>query len=1502
MKTRFAVAVAVGLVGFHVSGAAGFQPSGTGPLTNYDRRVELLRQAPAAPVTAGPTQEQAEARLKSLIPDAKVTRDTILGTPSFITATRGFLTGPGGKDKALSETSLASVPTNDPHRLIKAFLNEHSALFGFDAGALANAKVERDYVTSYNGLHTTIWHQTLDDIPVFEGLLVGHVTRNDELVSVSSHFIANVEQAGDKGTPNRRTVTADPPVSVARAIQLAASNLGRAVETNSVTLTGAPEGAERHQTARAPGLFGNSSTRLVWLPLDQSSLRLCWQVVLCAQPPEHYLILVDAVTGEVLVRHSLTAHISPAAYRIYPSDSPSPLSPGLPTPSSFQPTNVNRIIITNSALDVEASPNGWINDGDDQTSGNNVTAFLDRDFNDVPDVPLPQGTGAGRVFDFPLDLNQEPLSYASASTVQLFYRGNWYHDRLYQLGFTEAAGNFQTDNFGRGGLGNDNVRALVQAGADVGFADNSAFSTPPDGENGYCFMFVFTGPNPDRDGSLDQEVVCHEFTHGLSNRLLGGGVGIYQLQTEGMGEGWSDFYSLCLLSEATDNVNSNYAEGGYVTYLLTGTGMTENYYYGIRRYPYTTDMNKNPLTFKDIDPTRASLHFGVPISPIFGASDPSEVHNQGEVWCVTLREVWANIVTKSGWAIGNELVLQLVTDGLKLAPANATFLEARDAIIQADLIDTGGDNFSEIWFAFAKRGMGYSAQCPTSDTTTGVFESFDLPPEIGTPDGILEVKVTPPSLEAMFAGETNIILVRVSDALPVINATINATISGGTNLVFRNDGVAPDQLASNAVYSALLKVPTNQSSITINMIVSAPGKETNLTSVTYFIVPVPPNDNFTNAIKVPVAGTNYFTSNRRATIEPFEPVHAGITTVAASLWWNYTPTVNTNVLVDTGSSSFRSVVAVYTNQTLATLVPIASAVGSVSRPGALVKFNALAGRTYHIAVAGYDSKSTGSLSLNIAPGGQADTNPPTVTITSPLNGQVLSTNRVVLTGSAVDPSPNPSGIKDITIRVVPVAGAEYTTVVSPSLNGPISTNWSSIVGLLPGLSSIQVTVSDFAGNVSSPASIQLTYRALNPINDFFVNAIALTGTSGTNGVNTSNATKEAGEPNHAGVLGGKSAWWTYTPATDGVLTLSTSNSTFDTVLAMYTGTNVSQLTPVAANDDAYPGAPGGFSRIDQAVRAGTTYRIAVDGFDGQSGVVFLTYSFVPATVYHVSVSATAGGSVSPTAADVQNNGTIVVTASPDPAYRFDIWDGSVVSLNNPLTLVVNGNMSLTAHFLGADFTDGFESGNLQHIGWTTSGPAIGDKPWFVQTNVVAVGRYAARSGGIGNSQSSSLVLTANFRAGDGSFDYRVSSEPSFDLLQFFVDGVLQQQWSGEAGWANFAFPLTAGTHTLKWSYSKDVNGSSGLDAAFIDDVNLPLVVGTDSSSAATLQLQRDLDGSFFVSFFGQTNQQYVLQTSTNLFNWQNLATNVAASGFLRFSDPTSSTNRIQFYRAVAVPQ
>lgn len=129
-----------------------------------------------------------------------------------------------------------------------------------------------------------------------------------------------------------------------------------------------------------------------------------------------------------------------------------------------------------------------------------------------------------------------------------------------------------------------------------------------------------------------------------------------------------------------------------------------------------------------------------------------------------------------------------------------------------------------------------------------------------------------------------------------------------------------------------------------------------------------------------------------------------------------------------------------------------------------------------------------------------------------------------------------------------------------------------------------------------------------PANDGFASAEVLTpSASGSVSASTLMASKQSGEPNHAGNAGGASVWYSFTPSTSGVATFSTQGSSFNTLLAAYTGSAVGALTPVASNDDV--GSGNTWSSVAFAAAADTTYRIAVDGYGGNKGSVVLGWSF-----------------------------------------------------------------------------------------------------------------------------------------------------------------------------------------------------------------------------------------------------------------------------------------------------
>jgi len=146
-------------------------------------------------------------------------------------------------------------------------------------------------------------------------------------------------------------------------------------------------------------------------------------------------------------------------------------------------------------------------------------------------------------------------------------------------------------------------------------------------------------------------------------------------------------------------------------------------------------------------------------------------------------------------------------------------------------------------------------------------------------------------------------------------------------------------------------------------------------------------------------------------------------------------------------------------------------------------------------------------------------------------------------------------------------------------------------------------------SANSTATATGTYTATPvPANDNFANRIALSGmVVSTTGWNT-NATKESGEPNHAGETGGKSVWWSWVAPSTGTVTISTAGSSFDTLLGLYTGTAVSSLTTIASNDDASGSVTT--SLLTAPVIGGTDYEIAVDGYGGAFGSIDLSISLV----------------------------------------------------------------------------------------------------------------------------------------------------------------------------------------------------------------------------------------------------------------------------------------------------
>jgi hypothetical protein len=439
--------------------------------------------------------------------------------------------------------------------------------------------------------------------------------------------------------------------------------------------------------------------------------------------------VMDAVeTPDVLYRKNLTSRAA-FKYRVHntgdrifrPHDGPAPGTPHPKgKPNGFQAKTVKEKVVRIESL-LPGDP--WLPPDATTTEGNNCIAYAD--------LAAPNGFGRGDKMGeitSPRTFNQaynhkkparDPKNLQN-SLVGMFFHVNWLHDRWYQAGFDEASGNAQKSNFGRGGIGDDPILA---EGNDFLSTDNADMTTPADGASPRMQMYEFvdTRPLPSRTSNHEALITFHEMGHYITDRLVGNGNGLTNQQGIAMGEGWGDFFAICMTSRSTDRfAKGAFAAGGWTD--ITSS-FKENYYFSTRRYPYSADMTKNPLTFKHIS-SNVLLPTGPPINPI-RSNDNSEEHNAGEVWCSALWEIFVSIVAKHGHAEAEKRVLAYIIGGLKLTPPRPTFIQARDGIITAVSAMAPGD-LPEVRAGFAKRGMGRGAVAPPSNSRTlsGVVESF----------------------------------------------------------------------------------------------------------------------------------------------------------------------------------------------------------------------------------------------------------------------------------------------------------------------------------------------------------------------------------------------------------------------------------------------------------------------------------------------------------------------------------------------------------------------------------------------------------------------------------------------------------------------------------------------------------------------------------------------------------------------------------------------------------
>ncbi len=253
--------------------------------------------------------------------------------------------------------------------------------------------------------------------------------------------------------------------------------------------------------------------KLVWQRMEDGNVYLAWEVAIYEPSGQNYWITrVDAGNGNILDHNNLVVHCnfnhpqSSACKGHFPESEEIKLDESLSAASSQyrvfkepieSPIHGSRTLVSDPA-DPVASPFGWHDtDGNPGaeytiTRGNNVHAYTDTDFNNLPDTDSSPDGGASLIFDFPLDLTMPASTYRPAAVTNLFYWNNYLHDFAYQYGFDELNGNFQVNNYGNGGLGNDHVLAEAQDGSGI---NNANFATPSDGNSPRMQMFLWYSSN-----------------------------------------------------------------------------------------------------------------------------------------------------------------------------------------------------------------------------------------------------------------------------------------------------------------------------------------------------------------------------------------------------------------------------------------------------------------------------------------------------------------------------------------------------------------------------------------------------------------------------------------------------------------------------------------------------------------------------------------------------------------------------------------------------------------------------------------------------------------------------------------------------------------------------------------------------------------------------------------------------------------------------------------------
>ncbi|NNC94128.1 MAG: metalloprotease, partial [Chitinophagales bacterium] len=379
--------------------------------------------------------------------------------------------------------------------IINNYISVNSEVLGVNKTDYADWIVTDQYISRHNQVTHVYIRQKFNGIEVFNGIANFNI-RNNKVLNMGNGLITDLSSKVNNQVPAINPIQATSLVADYFNLNASEIYITNAINSQEFVLS-----CDEISQNEIP-------IKLVYFANSDGSVVLCWDLSIYLLSGEHwYSVRVDAVSGEVIdiidwVNHCEFGdhdHTVKSASQKQVSKSSTSFSKKAPdsynvyAPPIESPNHGNRTLEVNPA-DTAASPFGWhdtngINGFEFTiTRGNNVHASEDANDDNLPGYS-PDGSST-LDFNFPLNLNQDPSNYLDPAITNLFYWNNIMHDVWYKYGFDEASGNFQQNNYGKGGMGNDYVNADAQDGSGT---NNANFATPPDGNNPRMQMFIWTG-------------------------------------------------------------------------------------------------------------------------------------------------------------------------------------------------------------------------------------------------------------------------------------------------------------------------------------------------------------------------------------------------------------------------------------------------------------------------------------------------------------------------------------------------------------------------------------------------------------------------------------------------------------------------------------------------------------------------------------------------------------------------------------------------------------------------------------------------------------------------------------------------------------------------------------------------------------------------------------------------------------------------------------------------